>query len=301
MPITTTIARHYAWRCIIIAIVFLVLGLWGVYDYMVAIPAREQQFLRGEICRLVSDAFEPGHWDEAAPIARERITAEIERIGSEHFKADQSQAFDAEDLSEEAWAARAADVQAAIASIRERNEDGWFMALLLFREALRQPPFDYPLTGVDLLAHETAQSGAQAVAGVSQPSRYDRPTQWAFMACLPFVPYYVWAFVATRRRVYRMDEDGTLHLPQGTWAQDDIADIDMSRWMAKSIAHVVHRDGTRVKLDDYKHRNLHLIIGAVASRLYPDQWQPDAKQIKSEQAGPQETEAAAEVEPTSAA
>ena len=79
----------------------------------------------------------------------------------------------------------------------------------------------------------------------------------------------------------REEPDGTLHLPQGAWPQDQIADIDMSRWMAKSIVYVVHTQGTRVKLDDYKHRNLHLIIGGIASRLHPKAWDAEAKQIKA--------------------
>ena len=54
-------------------------------------------------------------------------------------------------------------------------------------------------------------------------------------------------------------------------------------WMAKSIAWLVHSDGTRVKLDDYKHKNLYLIVGAIASRLHPDQWTPEAKPVKAEQ------------------
>ena len=59
----------------------------------------------------------------------------------------------------------------------------------------------------------------------------------------------------------------------------------MSKWMAKSIAHVVHTDGTRLMLDDYKHRHLHLIIGAIASRLYPQDWDAQAKIVKSSDSG----------------
>ena len=109
-------------------------------------------------------------------------------------------------------------------------------------------------------------------------------TQWAFISCLPFVPYFVWMFLATKRRVYRLDDDGTLHTPEGTWARGDIADIDMRRWMAKSIAWVVSSDGTRIKLDDYKFRDLYLIIGSIASRLHPDDWTSEAKPIDGKSA-----------------
>ena len=71
----------------------------------------------------------------------------------------------------------------------------------------------------------------------------------------------------------------------------------MSEWMAKSIAHVVHADGTRLMLDDYKHRDTHLIIGAIAARLYPQDWDAEAKQIKS---GDDEPENKIEVDADSA-
>jgi hypothetical protein len=69
----------------------------------------------------------------------------------------------------------------------------------------------------------------------------------------------------------------------GAWTREEMADIDMDRWMAKSIAWLVHTDNRRLKLDAYLHKDLHLIIGAIASRLYPDQWDDQAKPIKADQ------------------
>ncbi len=117
------------------------------------------------------------------------------------------------------------------------------------------------------------------IGEVPAPAKYDRIMQWGFIICLPFVPYFLWAFVRARRHVYELDDNNTLHMPNDAWKADQIANIDMSRWMAKSIAYVVHSDGTRVKLDDYKHQNLHLIIGAIASRLYPGRWDAEANAI----------------------
>ena len=128
-------------------------------------------------------------------------------------------------------------------------------------------------------AYVATQDAIEEIGEVTAPGKYDRLTQWAFILCLPCAPYFFWFYATARRQVYRLDDDGELHLPQGTWKADQISDIDMSRWMAKSIAQVVHRDGSRVKLDDYKFRNLHLIIGAIASRLYPDDWDAEARPI----------------------
>ena len=56
------------------------------------------------------------------------------------------------------------------------------------------------------------------------PSAYDRPVQWLFILSLLFVPFYGWSLLKYGPGVYRLDPDGTLHLPEGTWSRDEIAD-----------------------------------------------------------------------------
>ncbi len=284
MAIKTTIARHYAWRNLIFAAVCLILGLWGVYDYVYAIPEQSRNFERGQICRLVKESLEPGGWRESSGAAREAVAGEIDRILKEHMDPEVLAGMDPETLrtaDEATLRAHAEEFMRAIDAIKERNEEQWLTALILFDQALRAgEPAVYPLTGVHLLAHDVAEQGMDAVASVSQPSTYDRPTQWLFILCLPFVPWALWVYFRTKARVYQLDDDGTLHLPgDGTWSQDEVAEINMDRWMSKSVAEVVHSDGRRVELDDYKHKDLHLIVGAIASRLYPEQWTDEAKPV----------------------
>ncbi len=206
MALTTTIARHFALRQIIMAVVCLGLGLWGLYDYQIKIP-RQQAV-----------------WKDYENQTQKKTALE--------------------DLRDE----RA-------------------------------------LTGAEIQEFEATVAKLNRLGSPTKPGKLDRLVKGlAFVPCLPFTPYFLWVYVRTKRRVYRLDDDGTLHLPQGVWPQDQIADIDMSRWMAKSIAYVVDKQGTRVKLDDYKYRNLHLIIGGIASRLYPEAWDAEAKQIKADEA-----------------
>ena len=121
----------------------------------------------------------------------------------------------------------------------------------------------------------------------TQPGKFNRVTQWFYISCILCVPPFVRSFWRAKHQSYRLEEDGALHftgdpaLESGVWTQAEIADIDMSAWMAKSIAHVVHLDGRRLMLDAYMHRNLHLIVGAIASRLHPAQWDDQAKIVKS--------------------
>lgn len=205
MTITSSISKGYAWRLIIIAVVSVGLGLWGVYDYAVAIPRQKRAFERFET-----------------------VTAEIDKLES---KSKQRGMLEPEDEA----------------------------AYLRLKQDLMQ------------------------LGSPTPPGKYDRLIKGlVFVPCLPFGPYLLWLWFRANRRTYRLDDDGTLHLPEGSWNAQDIKEIDMTRWMSKSIAHVVHTDGTRAKLDDYQHKDLHLIVGAIASRIQPQEWTPDARPVKAE-------------------
>ena len=204
MTITSSISKGYAWRLIIIAVVSVGLGLWGVYDYAVGIPARGKAFKDFE--KLIQD-----------------------------------------------------------------------------RDALEELSSQRALTDGEQLIYDNLKAQLTQLGTPVPPGKYDRVVKGLlFVPCLPFGPYLLWMWFRTNRRTYRLDDDGTLHLPEGSWNAQDIKEIDMTRWMSKSIAHVVHTDGTRAKLDDYQHKDLHLIVGAIASRIQPQEWTPDARPVKAE-------------------
>jgi hypothetical protein len=287
MAIQTRIATHYGWKYLIMAVVCLVLGVWGIWDYVEVIPSRMQAHERGDVARAVRDAIVPGAQSELRSTARELLAEERERFAERYPEAASAAAALPRDVDEaKALAAGAADVAA---SLRDANQANWATALDLFQAALADPPVNEGrvLSGMQLHAYEVADLVAQQVATIKRPSVYDRPTQWAFILCLPFAPWSLWVYFATKKKIYRLDDEGTVHLSEAAarggptvWKPDDIQEIDMSQWMRKSIAWLVHVDGTRIKLDDYKHKNLHLIVGAIASRLYPDEWDVEAKPVK---------------------
>ncbi|MCZ6837476.1 MAG: hypothetical protein O7G85_17000, partial [Planctomycetota bacterium] len=117
------------------------------------------------------------------------------------------------------------------------------------------------------------------------PSKFDWVFQWACILSLPCVPYFLILIIKAKKQVYRLDDEGALHLPEnegGTWLAQDIVDIDMSRWMKKSIAHVVHTDNRKAKLDDYIHQDMAKIVGTLAHRFHPELWDEEARQIKKD-------------------
>lgn len=215
MPITSKPAKGYTWRTIIVAVVSVVLGVWGIYDYAVAIPRQFAQVQRFE-----------------------QITREIEEFQAEQRK--------------------------------------------LTPEERKLTP-DEGRETYDRLMNELSAMGTP-----SPPGKYDRFIKGLiFIPCLPFGLYLIGFSVHLCRRTYRLDDDGTLHLPQGAWKPQEITDIDMGRWMKKSIAHVVHANGQRAKLDDYQYRDMFRIVGAIAARLHPNEWDTDAKLLKPASADPE--------------
>lgn len=128
------------------------------------------------------------------------------------------------------------------------------------------------------------------------PAAYDRPVQmWLYIVGCGVlgVPWFLWQWLSVAGKRYRLGDDGSLEAPGGpAIPAADIEDIDMSRWMSKSIATVKVRGGRTVVLDDYKFRNAHLIVGGIASRLHPEDWTTDARDLRKLRAQ-EEAEAAA--------
>jgi hypothetical protein len=116
------------------------------------------------------------------------------------------------------------------------------------------------------------------------PPAYDRPVQmWMYIVgCgVMGVPFFLWQWLSVAGKRYRLDDDGTLHAPgERPVPADAIADIDMGKWMSKSVATVRTVDGKAILLDDYKFRGIDRIVGSFASRLYPEDWTPDGRDLK---------------------
>ncbi len=278
MAITTKIAGRYAARIIVAAAVCTVFGLWGIYDYTIKIPRRQLLTDRLQMltqCREALETTQLQSW-----LVNESKEA-LEAISLQRLTFDESSRQDRPDLASSLEFASSDEFKQKLGEIAVSRDDvRWLMILAVIEEGLKSkralPLQDYPPA---FAAYQLTSTAIDVIGPVTAPAKYDRIMQWGFISCLPFVPYFLWGFVVARRKVYELDDNDTLHMPDGAWKADQIADIDMSRWMAKSIAYVVHSDGTRVKLDDYKHQSLHLIIGAVASRLYPGRWDAEANAI----------------------
>lgn len=249
-----SVALGFSLRALFVAVICLVLGLWGIYDYLWSIPASELAFARGEISRDVHSSLDAIDDNEQSPIVAETVAKLDTRLAAP--------------LPENA----------------SPDERSWRDTLQVYRDGIERPntisPTDWPV--IRAAARVQAAAGLELYGDVTQPSKYDRPVQWLFILCLPFVPWYLWALFSTGSRKYRFDSDGTFHMPEATWKADTIADIDMTRWMAKSTCWLVSTDGTRIKLDAHIYKGLDTIIGVIAHRLHPGNWSLDARPVTAE-------------------
>ncbi len=145
------------------------------------------------------------------------------------------------------------------------------------------------------LRSTNATLAAKFIDAPTPPAAYDRAVQlWVYVIACGVIgtPWALWMLYSLRKKQYELTDDGMLVTPEGSCRIDQIQSIDMSRWMEKSIAVVTLADGTTSLLDDYKYKNLHLIVGGVAHRFYPDQWTEDARKATKEVPAVEEVAAA---------
>ena len=256
------IAPSYRIRAVLITLMCLVLGLWGVYDYVWAIPAQAEHAIRRDVSQDVLELLETAASPDYNIEARDQIVGQLVGWLQE---ADTSTPVTPEELDR----------------LDPTSNEAWMISMLIYVKGLESGlmPSGEPSDAMRM-AGMVANRSMDLYGDAQAPSAYDRPVQWLFIISLVFVPFYAWSLLKYGPGVYRLDVDGTLHMPQGTWAHSEIASIDMDRWMAKSTATVVHVDGDEVTLDAYVYKDLHLIIGAIAHQFHPDQWEEDGRKVK---------------------
>lgn len=261
--IVARVAPSWWIRAVLVTIMMLGLGLWGIYDYSVDIPRREQMSQRRQLAEDVMLALTP---NEDRFLAGEKIKSALIII-----KAAQAETVSGEDSA-------------------------WNETLTIWMTGLQTLSLGGEMNSeLKLQVGLRIEAAVLEYGDVQEPAAYDRPVQWMFISSLLFVPFYAWGLIKYAPRIYQLDPDGTLHLPQKKLSRDDIADIDMNRWMSKSTAELVAVDGQRIKLDAFIFKNLHLIVGAIAHRLHPEQWTSEAKLIKPDEPG-SDSHAGGEVE-----
>ena len=250
MAIQTSIQPFTLWRNVGFGLLCLVFALWGWYDYEYKIPRLQRDSDAHEVAKDTRTALESPDKDPAKAEARLK---ELE------------DSWDGLAKQYPNWK----PLESAAAPGKDRLN------------ALQ----------ASVLEYVKKQYGSSVPA---RPAAYDRPMQlWLYIVGCGVlgVPMFAWPLLRTSMRPYRLDDEGTLHTPDGVFDQNEIVDIDMSRWCSPTgdrrstwTARAILKSGKTILLDDHDHRNMHRIIGAIAHRLYPEQWTAEARRVEAKPA-----------------
>ncbi len=115
-----------------------------------------------------------------------------------------------------------------------------------------------------------------------EPAVYDRAVQlWLYIVGCGVlgVPWFIFAQWNLSRNRYRLNDDGSFESGTTKISAEQLTGINLSRWMAKSIAQVQTADGRKIDLDDYKYKGVEDIVAALAARFHPGEWTSDARPI----------------------
>jgi len=247
VAITTSLAPSYSLKTIIMAIVCIVLGVWGVYDYVVVIP---RAIIQSERAALLRDFVQPALYVELGAEERNNATVKL------------ASTLDA-----------------------DNGIDGvWSETLLLFQGAVGSGDGATLAEAQDVLAeHLTEYGDVTPPSKYDRPMQW----LFIVCIPFGFYYFWAHAKMAKKASAYRLEDSGTLTTPEGSWTAEEIKDIDMERWISKTgkarstwTAKVIVENHAPILLDDYVYKDMYLIIGQLAHRFYPEEWTPLAKRIK---------------------
>lgn len=244
MAIQTSVKRSFILWNVLYIVLCGGLGAWGAYDYWVTIPDQEQAVVEYEELTALRGNLE----------IRGVLWTLIKK------KSDGT-ITESEDES--------------LATMRTEFE----------KAGVQQPP--PPLSEAEVAEYEaikvTLKDDFENTAP-EPPASYDGWVNfWIYFVGTGILgtPWFVWKLLSRRGQAWRLEDDGSFSTPDGVFAAEEIADIDMSIWMKKSIAKVIIKDRAEpITLDDYEYANVYRIVGALASKFHPDEWTEEAKPIK---------------------
>lgn len=157
---------------------------------------------------------------------------------------------------------------------------------VLLRDALDAKSQRGLLTDGEIAAYEAAKQQINATPEPPQPvPGWDRALQlWAYVVGCGILgfPWCTWTLVQASKRRWTLNDDGSLAAPEGQFAANELADIDMSRWMAKSIVTVKTVAGQELRLDDYKYKGVDKIAAALAARFHPGKWTDEPRPVATD-------------------
>lgn len=242
--VTTSLNRPWLVKMVIFFVVLIAFGLWGLYDAMLAYPARgaahaeyaELQYLKaaklsGNLAGTAEGVSDPG--------------ARVEELGQK------------------------------TRSDLEQTQYDWLVALSrLGRLSPEATRVEGPNQRLDSLTAKWA--------GLAQPlplEAYDLPFQWSIVAAgFGLAAVVAFNVLKSASRKYSWEAaTRTLTLPAGRRVRaEDLTDVDKRKWH-KFFCTLVLTDGTAVELDVLKYTGLEDWVLTLERDRFPDRAEKDAE------------------------
>ena len=271
-----------------------VFGVWGWYDYSVKIPMDELGYQKQVAFTNVKSGLEAHANGEdnalqtavqAVQAARQQLSesmteGEIEELKSVRQEMESQFKLELQRAQDEGLVSVEFNYTAELGTVAQARLR-WSLEIDRLAAGLLAVGQDRWARGSDSFANfvEGVSNGITAYQKFPVPNKWNRMVQWLFILCGPYSVVAGLQLIGGLRKKYSVDDEGNFHHPQGSWGATEISDIDMSRWMSKSVAKIVHADGRTAKVDDYVHQDADQIIGAIAHRLRPEEWTDHAKAV----------------------
>jgi hypothetical protein len=273
-----------------------VFGVWGWYDYSVKIPMDELGYQKQVAFTNVKSGLEAHANGEdnalqtavqAVQAARQQLSesmtkGEIEELKSVRQEMESQFKLELQRAQDEGLVSVEFNYTAELGTVAQARLR-WSLEIDRLAAGLLAVGQGRWARGSDSFANfvEGVSNGITAYQKFPVPNKWNRMVQWLFILCGPYSVVAGLQLIGGLRKKYSVDDEGNFHHPQGSWGATEISDIDMSRWMSKSVAKIVHADGRAVKVDDYVHQDADQIIGAIAHRLRPEEWTDHAKAVEA--------------------
>ena len=160
------IAPSYRLRSILIILMCLVLGLWGVYDYVWAIPPQAEHALRRDVSQDVLELLETAANPDYNTEARDQIVDQLVQWLQER---DASTPSTPEELDR----------------LDPSSNQAWNISMIIYVKGLESRPMPSGAPSEAMQVAGVVSNRSMDLYGDAQaPSAYDQPVQWLFILSL---------------------------------------------------------------------------------------------------------------------
>lgn len=253
----TTLRRSWRNKMLIICVVLIAFGGWGLLDAVWIYPARGEKVAELREYQHLKQVKE--QWSGARLRANDAGVADPAERLDELRDIKRERALEGREASEEAWLI-------ALSRIGRLTPDA---TTYTDGDALRDPN-----TRLDELSTKWS-----TITNQPKPlSSYDIPVQWVIMAVAwGFAAYIIFLMVRTASKKWTWQPDTmTLKMPGGhEIAPSDLEDIDKRKWSKYYVSLIVKPEhaslgGQAVEVDLYRRSKIESWVLAMEAKAFPD-------------------------------